>query len=74
MLGSCLSESDSAPASLVDYERRRFARTARLVRLSHSAGRVAQTRNPLVRGARDAVSHRMSRERQLRGLAPVVRG
>ncbi|HEY4455279.1 MAG TPA: FAD-dependent monooxygenase [Pseudonocardiaceae bacterium] len=73
-LGSCLSESDSVAAALVAYERGRFARTAQLVRRSRLAGRVAQTRNPLVRGARDAVLRRSTREHQLRQLAAILQG
>jgi 2-polyprenyl-6-methoxyphenol hydroxylase-like FAD-dependent oxidoreductase len=73
-LGACLSGSDSVPGALADYEGRRRGRTARLVRLSRTAGRIAQTRNPLVRAARDAVLRRMSPEGQLRALAPIVGG
>lgn len=59
VLGTCLSESDSVQAALIDYERRRYSRTARVVRLSRLAGRVAQTRNPLLRRGRDALLRRL---------------
>lgn len=71
-LGACLSESDTVPAALADYERKRFTRTAQLVRRSRLAGRVTQTRDPLLRLGRDAVLRRVSVERQVKLLASVL--
>jgi 2-polyprenyl-6-methoxyphenol hydroxylase-like FAD-dependent oxidoreductase len=64
VLGQCLSEPDSVAGALVDYERRRYRRTAALVRRSRLTGRVAQARHPLVRGVRDVM---------LRQLGSVLR-
>lgn len=73
VLGECLSEQDSVVGALADYERRRYPRTAMVVRRSRLAGRLSQLRNPVLRAGRDAVLRRISVAGQLRQLAAVLR-
>jgi 2-polyprenyl-6-methoxyphenol hydroxylase-like FAD-dependent oxidoreductase len=72
VLGDCLSEQDSVPAALADYERRRYPRTAMMVRRSRTAGRLSQLRNPALRAARNLVLRRISVESQLKQMASVL--
>lgn len=73
VLGGCLSEQDSVTAALADYEHRRYARTAMIVRRSRTAGRLSQLRSPALRAARNLLLRRISVNGQLRQLDSVLR-
>lgn len=52
VLGQCLQQEKSIEAALAKYERRRLARTAKVIRLSRLLGAVSQWENPVLRGLR----------------------
>ncbi|WP_242920942.1 FAD-dependent monooxygenase [Pontibacter liquoris] len=62
VLGQCLGQETRIDKALVRYERRRLARTAKVIRLSRMLGAVSQWQNPLLAGARDALFRLMPRQ------------
>ena len=59
VLADCLTETASVPDAFQDFERRRRARTARIVRLSWQLGKAAQIENPLLVRLRNTVMRHM---------------
>jgi 2-polyprenyl-6-methoxyphenol hydroxylase-like FAD-dependent oxidoreductase len=53
ILDRCLASTTDIAAAFIDYESRRFARTARVVREARRFGRLGQLENPLGRSLRD---------------------
>lgn len=52
VLGQCLQQEKSIERALIQYEQRRLARTAKVIRLSRLLGAVSQWENPVLRGLR----------------------
>jgi 2-polyprenyl-6-methoxyphenol hydroxylase-like FAD-dependent oxidoreductase len=55
VLGQCLAQDATIVSALANYEKRRLARTAKVIRLSRMLGWVSQWENPLLVKARNAV-------------------
>jgi 2-polyprenyl-6-methoxyphenol hydroxylase-like FAD-dependent oxidoreductase len=55
VLGQCLAQDAAIVSALANYEKRRLARTAKVIRLSRLLGWVSQWENPLLVKARNAV-------------------
>ncbi|NDK56066.1 FAD-dependent monooxygenase [Pontibacter fetidus] len=55
VLGQCLEQKPTIAEALASYEKRRLARTAKVVRLSRMLGWVSQWENPLLIKARNAI-------------------
>ena len=55
VLGQCLEQEASVAAALALYEKRRVARTAKVIRLSRLLGQVAQWQQPLLGSLRNSV-------------------
>ncbi|MBB6611461.1 FAD-dependent monooxygenase [Pontibacter sp. Tf4] len=55
VLGQCLQQQSTIASALATYEKRRVARTAKVVRLSRLLGWVSQWENPLLIKARNAI-------------------
>ena len=73
VLVDCLDREHDMAAGLRAYEARRFDRTAKLVVEARRLGRIAQLRNPLAQGLRDAVLKLVPRRVQLRQLEAMTR-
>ncbi len=55
VLGQCLAQHATIVSALANYEKRRLARTAKVIRLSRMLGWVSQWENPLLVKVRNAV-------------------
>ncbi|MBC5774184.1 FAD-dependent monooxygenase [Pontibacter sp. KCTC 32443] len=55
VLGQCLEQEPTIAKALTNYEQRRLARTAKVIRLSRMLGWVSQWENPLLVKARNAI-------------------
>ncbi|MCC9167802.1 FAD-dependent monooxygenase [Pontibacter harenae] len=53
VLGQCLAQEQTMTAAFAKYEKRRVARTAKVIRLSRLLGAVSQWQNPMLRGTRN---------------------
>lgn len=71
VLARCLQRPD-VPAALVQYERERKARTARIVGMSRSMGRVVQLESPLGILLRNFVLSRLPGSMFIRRFDPIV--
>jgi 2-polyprenyl-6-methoxyphenol hydroxylase-like FAD-dependent oxidoreductase len=71
VLARCLQHVD-VPAGLKAYERERMVRTARIVRLSRTMGRMVQLENPLLIGLRNRMISLMTEAMYIKRFDPVV--
>lgn len=55
VLGQCLEQESTIAKALANYEKRRVARTAKVIRLSRMLGWESQWENPLLISARNAI-------------------
>ena len=55
VLGQCIAQEPSIANALTNYEKRRLARTAKVIRMSRLLGWVSQWENPLLIKARNAI-------------------
>jgi len=55
VLGQCIEQGPTIAKALANYEKRRLARTAKVIRLSRLLGWVSQWENPLLIKARNAI-------------------
>lgn len=61
VLWQCLEQQPAMPAALALYEKRRVARTAKVIRLSRLLGQVAQWQQPLLGSIRNSLFRAMPR-------------
>ncbi|MBF9251808.1 FAD-dependent monooxygenase [Pontibacter sp. 172403-2] len=73
VLGQCLGQEADIAAALKKYEKRRMARTAKVIRLSRLLGWVSQWQHPVLAGFRNVVFRLMPKQIDQRQMEDLYR-